>query len=133
MIERRALEAHAIVGERLQKLHDLRALLLVQTDVAHARPEVAAGGHVAIPRVELHDLFERRGAAGVEVRARELDVAKARRLESAIGAAARCRREQRRAERVQSGGAGVVLDRADARAEEPERARVQRDCRVTRW
>ena len=50
MIEGRALVAHAIVGERLEKLHDLRALLLIQSDVPHAWAEVAAGRHVAVPR-----------------------------------------------------------------------------------
>src|SRR5262245_26568953 len=125
MIKRCPLVAHAIVGERLQELDDLRAVLLAQTDISDSGTEVAAGGNVPIPRIELQDLFERCGAAGMEVRTRELHVAEIRCLERADGAAAWCGRKQRRSERIHACSAGIVLDRADANSEQAERAWVR--------
>src|SRR6185436_10963464 len=78
VIERCPLVAHAVFRERFQELHDLRTLLLIQANVAHTWPEVAARGHVTVPRVELEDLLERCGAAGVEVRSPQLHIAKCR-------------------------------------------------------
>src|SRR5262249_1151572 len=121
-----ALVAHAIVGERFEELQHLRALLLVEADVGNPGPEIAAGRHVAVSRVELEDLLERRGAAGMKVRTGQLDGAKPARLEGAAGAPARAPWKQRRAERVEPRCARIVLDRAHAGTEEAERARIER-------
>src|SRR5215212_11893282 len=126
MIEWRPLVANSVVGERLQKLDDLGPILLIETNVPNPRAEIAAGRDVAVPAVELDHLFECRGAAGMEVRTGELHVAKARRLECAVGMFIRCRWEQRRSKRVQSGRSRVVLVHTHAGSEEPECARIER-------
>src|SRR4029078_7807744 len=75
-------------------------------------------------RVEVDDLFERRFAAGVEVRAREFDIAQTRRLEESahplrhLGALASGFGEGM-AEAVGSAQTAVVLDGLDARVEKP--------------
>ena len=56
----------------------------------------------------------------------QLDVAKAGRLEGAVGAPIRRAREERQAEPVHPGGAGIIRDGADAGAEEAEPARIER-------
>ena len=109
MIERRPLESNAVVGESLQELDDVGSILRAEANVADARAEVAARGHISVAPIELHDLFERCGATSVEVRTSQLHVTEARRLERTTCTACRRSREQRRTERVESGGAGIVV------------------------
>src|SRR5262245_11792560 len=78
MIERRTLEADAVVGERFHQRRHGHALGWVGTPAAQGeRRVVAAGG------IEVDDLLETRLAAGVEVGTGQLDVTERWHLERA--------------------------------------------------
>src|SRR5215813_11334093 len=80
MIERRPFVAHAVIGERLHE-SDQRCLVAIsELETGHARSE-ATVRKVAMPVIEVDQLFQSRLAAVVQIRTSELDVAEPRHLE----------------------------------------------------
>lgn len=89
MVEWRALESHALVGQGTQARLERRQLLVgVVEDVERRDLERAVGGElradVAAARVEQQHVLQRQEAAGVEVGCRELEVAQPRHLDGAV-------------------------------------------------
>src|SRR5436309_761643 len=115
VIEGCALEAHPVVGQRLQEGDDVRPAIRLADEAADAVDGgvgVCSVGlvEIAAPRVELHHLVESEHGAVVHVGSAQLDVAEGRRLERAVDG-----EHVGRADRWQR-----ILDGRDLRDAEPE-------------
>ena len=79
MIERGALESHAVVAEGLQEGHQRLPVLRVEVSPPDTGAEVPVAWEVAAPGVKVDDLVQGRLAAGME-RSEERRVGKECRL-----------------------------------------------------
>src|SRR5260221_7227838 len=84
MVERSALEAHAVVAERFEESHQRGPIVRTQIEPPNAGADISVSGKVTCPRVEIDDMLQRRLAAVVEIGPGELHTAKSRRLEKAV-------------------------------------------------
>jgi len=119
MVEGRALEADAVVGEGFEKRYHRLAIGGIEIEPADILSQ-AAIGKVAAARVKVDDSGERSLAAIVEVRTGVLHVSKAGRFESALDDRAdsvALRDREGLAECVEAAEPDIVGDGADAGAE----------------
>ncbi len=127
MVERRAFEAHAIVGKSFHEGDQHRLLVGVQAHCVQIPAAVGRFGKVSSPGIELHHLLERRQSAVMHVRTGEFDIAQSGRLEDAggpwkIASAQRDRRREWLAEVVNAAESDVLGRRPHVGSEE---ARIQ--------
>ena len=118
MVEGSPLIADTVVAQGTKKRHQRSLVCGRQIDLTDIGSEVSSRRKVALPGVELHDLFQGRLTAIVEIGAGKFDIPQPRRLEGPGGPCPRGS-EQGQSETIESAKTDVIGERRYAGCDSP--------------